>query len=83
MLNQLSILFLSVILFAVMMKKRYSLKVLLLSIVAGALTMIGELQLEIFILYAFIDGLITFMMWYSIVSGIFIIIAFLSRDRRA
>ena len=38
MLDQISILFLSVILFAVMMKKRYSLKVLLISIVAGGMT---------------------------------------------
>ena len=82
MLNQISILFLSVILFALMMKKRYSFKVLLLSIAAGGMTFAGELQLNIFLLYAFMDGLITFMMWYSIITGIFLIIGFFSRDRR-
>lgn len=83
MLDQISILFLSVILFTLMMKKRYSLKVLLLSIIAGIMTMAGELRLGIFLLYAFMDGLITFMMWYSIITGIFLIIGFFSRDRRS
>ena len=83
MLDQISILFLSVILFAVMMKKRYSLKVLLISIVAGGMTAAGELRLDIFPLYAFMDGLITFMMWYSIITGIFLIIVFFSRDWRS
>lgn len=80
--DQISVLFLSVILFTLMMKKRYSLKVLLLSIAAGGMTMAGELRLNILPLYAFIDGLITFMMWYSIITGIFLIIGFFSRDRR-
>ena len=83
MLDQLSILFLSVILFAVMMKKRYSFKLLLLSVAAGGMTVAGELRLSIFPLYAFIDGLITFMMWYSILTGIFLIVGFFSRNRQS
>lgn len=79
--NQIMVLLLTAILFAVMVKRRFSPKVLLLSIAAGALTLIGEIRIGVFVLYAMIDGLITFMMWYALITGIFLFISFFSRGK--
>lgn len=79
--NQIMVLLLTAILFAVMVKRRFSLKVLLVSIAAGALTLVGEIRIGVFFLYATTDGLITFMMWYALITGILLFISFFSRGR--
>ena len=77
--NQLTVLFVTLVLFCVMMKREYSLKILVLSIVAGAMTLIGEYNNGVYILYALMDGLITFLMWYSIIIAVILVIRFFSR----
>ncbi len=81
--DQLIVMLVTLILFAYMLRQRFSLKVLLTSVLGGGLTLVGELNTGVFWLYALIDGLITFMMWYVLISGFFLIIAFFSRDRRS
>lgn len=80
--SQIMVLLLTALLFAVMVQRRFSPKVLLISAAAGALTVTGEIRIGIFLLYAMIDGLITFMMWYILITGIFLFIAFFSRSRK-
>lgn len=75
------VLTLTAVLFAVMVKRRFSLKILALSAAAGFLTLMGEARIGIFFLYAAMDGLITFMMWYALITGIFLFVAFFSRSR--
>lgn len=81
--DQLIVMLVTLILFAYMLRQRFSLKVLLTSALGGGLTLVGELNSGVFWLYSLIDGLITFMMWYILISGFFLIVAFFSRDRRS
>lgn len=80
--DQLIVLLVTLLLFGYMIRQRFSFKVLLTSILGGGLTLVGEVNSGVYWLYALIDGMITFMMWYALISGFFLVVAFFSRDRR-
>lgn len=79
--GQLKVLFITLVVFSILMKYKYSLKILIVSIIAGGMTVAGELINEVFLLYAVIDGIITFMMWYCIIAAIYLFIRFFSNVR--
>ena len=75
------VLLLTAILFAVLMKHKYSARALLFSIVAGSVTLMGLVQSGTHILFASANGLLTFMMWYCLIAAVMLAIGFLSRNR--
>ena len=75
--NQIFVLLLTLLLFCAVLRQRMSLKALVISIIAGILTLIGELQSDVSWLTAALTAIITFMMWYTIIEGVVLAIRFL------
>jgi len=67
----------TLILFYFIIKRGVRYKTLVVSVAAGIMSVIGGCLNGEYILYSLMDGLIAFMMWYSIIAAVIIFVGLL------